>query len=259
MQSIKFIWVYHLSDPDKKFLVCSLEDGTTFMDPLISFNIPEWDIHNVNEQGLYAIGGNIDIETLLKSYKWGIFPWFPYKNCEEAYWYCPRQRYVIFPEKIHVSHSLRNLLNKGKYTITINKAFREVIHNCRVVDGRDENDQAWLGDTIEHFFIKLNESGYTKSIEVWEGEDLVGGFYGFWHNGVFQGDSMFSLRPSASQIGLILLCRHQTIEGKKIKFIDTQFETPTFKRLGGEYITYQKFRELMDEGQGECLKLKVES
>lgn len=246
MSDVKLIWAYPFSDPEKIFMICDLNEGRTFEDPLTLFSIPECDMHNVNEQGLYAIGGNIDIETLIKSYKWGIFPWFPYKESEEADWYCPRQRYVIFPEKIHVSHSLRNLLNKDKYFITINQAFRDVIHNCRMVDGRDDHEQAWLGEKIESLFIKLHELGYAKSVEVWEGENLVGGFYGFWYKGVFQGDSMFSLRPSASQIGLILLCRFGSIEARKIKFIDTQFETPTFKRLGGEYISYQQYRSLMD-------------
>lgn len=254
MPEVILKYVYLINNPDKVFLVCDLDEGRTFADPLKVFDFPEYDIYNVNEQGLYAMGGNLDIETLIQSYKWGIFPWFPYKGSTEADWYCPRQRFVIFPEKIHVSHSLRNLLNKNKYFITINQAFREVIHNCRMVGGRNENELAWLGDEIEQRFIELNELGYAKSIEVWEGEALVGGFYGFWHNGVFQGDSMFSLRPSASQIGLVLLCRLGSIEGRKIKFIDTQFENSTFKRLGGEYISYQKYREIMDHLEKPCLK-----
>lgn len=245
MPGINLFYVSQLSDPEKKFLVCDLENGA-FVDPLILFNIPEYDIYNINDQGFYAIGGNLDVYSLIKSYKWGIFPWFPYKETEEPEWYCPRDRYVIFPEKIHVSHSLRTLLNKNTYSITINRCFREVIHNCRMVDGRDDHPQAWLSGSVEELFIELHEMGYAKSIEVWKGEELAGGFYGFWYNGVFQGDSMFSLRPSASQIGLILLCRIGKIEGRKIKFIDTQFETSTFKRLGGEHISYQKYREIMD-------------
>ena len=246
MQLIKLIYVHPLEEPEKRYIVCDLDEGLTFADPLEVFRIPEYDIHDINTQGLYAIGGKIDVPTLVESYQWGIFPWFPYKGYSEPYWYCPRLRYVIFPEKIHISHSLRTLLNKKKYYITINQEFPKVIHNCRKVDGRDEHKDAWLGEEIEERFIELHELGYAKSIEVWEGEELVGGFYGFWYNGVFQGDSMFSLRPSASQIGLILLCKEQLIDGMKIKFIDTQFETPTFERLGGEYISYREYREIMD-------------
>lgn len=246
MPEIKVIFIYLLTAPDKPFLVCDLSHGCTFADPLYIFADPLCDQYNGNKEGLYAIGGNLDVETLIKSYSWGIFPWFPFREMDEPYWYCPRERYVIFPEKIHVGHSLRTLLNKNKYHITVNRAFREVIHNCRKVDGRDEEDNAWLGENLENIFIKLNELGYAKSVEVWEGDELVGGFYGFWRNGVFEGDSMFSLRPSASQIGLILLCRQQSIDGRKIKFIDTQFETPTFKHLGGEYMAYEQYRKALD-------------
>lgn len=246
MPKVKVIDAYSLSEPEKIFMICDLDDGHDFIDPLLLFKDPNYDIFGVNTQGLYAVGGNLDIETLLKSYKWGIFPWFPYKEKGEPYWYCPRQRFVIFPQKIHIGHSLRNLLNKNKYSLTINKSFKEVIHHCRVMNGRSENDMAWLSAEIEKLFIELNVRGYAKSIELWEGEDLIGGFYGFWNNGVFQGESMFSLKPSASQIALILFCRNNEIEGEKIKFIDTQFENPTFKRLGGEYITYQNYRRIMD-------------
>lgn len=246
MPCVKLIYAYPLAFPDNKYIVCDLDEGRTFEDPLLLFNLPEYDIFNANEEGLYAIGGLLDTETLVKSYKWGIFPWFPYKESGEAYWYCPRKRFVIFPNKIHVTHSLRSLLNKEKYHITINQAFPEVIHNCRIVNKRDEHEQAWLSDAIERIFIELHKVGYAKSVEVWEGNELIGGFYGFWYKGVFQGDSMFSIRPSASQIGLIMFCRLGRIEETKIKFIDTQFETPTFKRLGGEYISYKKYRELME-------------
>ncbi|MCH5229495.1 MAG: leucyl/phenylalanyl-tRNA--protein transferase [Muribaculaceae bacterium] len=246
MYDVKLTYAFTLEQPEKKFVICDMENGTDFIDPLILFNLPNYDIHNINSQGLYAIGGQPETNKLIKSYKWGIFPWFPYKDVGDAYWYCPRNRFVIFPEKIHVSHSLKSLLNKNKYFITINKAFRDVIHNCRMINGRDNDDNAWLGETIEKIFIELNNLGLAKSIEVWEGDKLVGGFYGFWHKGVFQGESMFSLHSSASQIGLILLCKERNIEGKSIKLIDTQFETPTFKKLGGEYISYNKYREIMN-------------
>lgn len=246
MPEVNLTYAGDSRNPHKFFLVCDLDGDGTFADPLALFSLPEYDIYDINKEGLYAFGGELDTETLVKSYKWGIFPWFPYKDSEEPYWYCPRQRFVIFPEKIHAGHSLRNMLNKGKYHITVNKAFRDVIHNCRTVDGRDCHEQAWLGDNLESLFIELHDLGYAKSVEVWEGNELAGGFYGFWNNGVFQGESMFSLRPSASQIGLILLCRQVYLDDEKIKLIDTQFENSTFRRLGGEYITYERYRQILD-------------
>ena len=235
---------YFKFDPTKQFVVCDMDDDRDFLDPLDLFDESR-DPHKVNEEGLYAIGGEITPKTLFESYKWGIFPWYPYKSHGDVSWYCPENRFVIFPDKIHVSHSLRTLLNKGRYRVTYNKAFEEVIHNCRTVDERDEEDGAWLSDQVEKSFIQLHKMGYGKSVEVWEGDELIGGFYGFLYNGIFEGDSMFSFRPSASQIGLVELCRNPEIDGQKIKLIDTQFETPTFKRLGGEYITYEKYREIM--------------
>lgn len=246
MPEIKLLFAYSPREPNKQYAVCDLDEGGIFADPLDLIYHPSYDPYNVNIEGLYAVGGQLDIKTLLMSYKWGIFPWFPYKQQEEAYWYCPKDRFVIFPETIHIGHSLRNLLNKGKYFITVNKTFREVIHNCRIVNGRDLNNFSWLGDKIEELFIQLHDLGYAKSIEVWEKDELIGGFYGFWYKGIFQGESMFSLRPSASQIGLVELCRKPFIDGERIKLVDTQFETPTFKRLGGEYISYKYYRQIMD-------------
>lgn len=248
---IQLLLGYALNEPEKTYLICNVDLGFTFADPLILFSHPFYDIHNANEKGFYATGGKLDVETLVKAYRWGIFPWYPYKEYSDIAWYCPRDRFVIFPETIHVGHSLRNLLNKNKYRITINQRFQEVIHNCRTVNERDDNDFAWLGGESERAYIKLYEEGYCKSIEVWEGDELAGGFYGVWMNGVFNGESMFSFKPSASQIGLVMLCRKGEIDGEKIKMIDTQFETPTFKHLGGKYISYQEYRKIMDSSPAE--------
>ncbi|MCH5240984.1 MAG: leucyl/phenylalanyl-tRNA--protein transferase [Muribaculaceae bacterium] len=251
MQDKLIVFTYEAHEPSKPFLICDINDGRIFEDPLVLFAHPEYDINNGNEQGLYAIGGHLDIPTLISAYKWGIFPWYPFKYCEDPFWHCPKERYVIIPEDIHIGHSLRNKINKKKYHITVNKDFPRVIHNCRMIDSRDENINSWLSDELEKLFIELNVLGYAKSIEVWEGEELAGGFYGFWHNGVFQGESMFSLQPSASQVGLALLCKHPYIDGQQIKLIDTQFETPTFKHLGGRFIPYSLYRSIMDEVENE--------
>lgn len=245
MPSANLIYAYSCDEPEKQFVICDLSQGRPFVDPLTLFSLPFYDIDGVNEKGLIALGGEIDTPTLLKSYKWGIFPWYAYKLGEPVHWYCPQNRFVIFPESVHIGHSLRNSLNKGKYSITINKAFPEVIHHCKTVNNRDKDTYSWLSEKLENVFIELHEMGFAKSIEVREDGELIGGFYGFFYNGVFQGESMFSLKSSASQIGLILLCRNPYIDGIKIKLIDTQFETPTFKKLGGEYIPYSEYRRIM--------------
>ena len=246
MRAPRLISIYFNSDPKKYIIECDVNDNHTFEDPLILLDSPLTDPYGINEQGLYALGGEINVSTLLESYKWGIFPWFAYKEADEPHWYCPRQRFVIFPDEIHVSHSLRPLLNKKKYHISVNQKFEDVILNCSNVDSRALHPQAWLSDQIMSVFLRLHKLGYAKSVEVWEEDTLVGGFYGFFQNGVFQGESMFSLSPSASQIGLVLFCRNPVIEGRRVKLIDTQFETPTFKKLGGRYISYKDYRNIMD-------------
>ena len=237
--------VYCEEDPEEHIIICDMDRGRDFAPPHLLFAHPEYVDSERNQHGLIAMGGRITIDMLLKSYRWGIFPWYDFRE-KTPRWYCPRQRYVIFPERVHVSHSMRNLFNKNKYRVTIDEAFDRVIEECSRVSDRHLQPGAWLGEELIEKFKILNKLGVSKSVEVWEGDELVGGFYGFWHNGVLQGDSMFSLAPSASKYGLIWLCRHPFIDGEKIKFIDTQYETENFKSMGGEYISYEEYMKIKD-------------
>lgn len=147
------------------------------------------------------------------------------------------QRFVIFPDKIHVSHSMRTLINKGKYTMSINRAFDDVIRNCGKL--REDMEGAWLGPQIIEAYTKLYEQGFAASVEVWEDERLVGGLYGVVIGKCFFGESMFSLVPSASKLALIFLAyRLKDVGGL---MIDCQFETPHLKTMGGEYISYEEY------------------
>lgn len=147
------------------------------------------------------------------------------------------QRFVIFPDKIHISHSMRTLINKGRYTLSINRAFPEVIRNCGKL--REDMEGAWLGPQIIEAYTKLYEQGFAASVEVWEGENLVGGLYGVAIGKCFFGESMFSLVPSASKLALIYLSiRMKEVGGV---MIDCQFETPHLKTMGGEYISYEEY------------------
>lgn len=246
MKDYSITFINPHSFPEKLFMVCDLDSGLHFIDPLILMSHPKYDVYNENEDGIYAIGGKISPDLMEEGYKWGIFPWFPFKEEYIPLWFCPRKRYVIFPEKIHISHSMRNLINKNIYTITYNTNFEEVILNCCFAQDRYDNEKAWLGEDIVEAALELHKRGLAKSFEVWQEGKLVGGFYGTWYKGVFQGESMFSLSPSASNFALVSLCRNPYIEGEKIKFIDVQIENPNFKSLGAEYIDYADYRRIMD-------------
>lgn len=198
------------------------------------------DPHLGEEDGLLAVGGDLSVDRLLLAYSNGIFPWYAFRD-EVIQWWCPMQRFVIFPDKIHVSHSMRTLIRKGIYTVSINKAFPEVIRNCGKL--REDMEGAWLGPQIIEAYTKLYEQGFCASVEVWEGDKLVGGLYGVVIGKCFFGESMFSLVPSASKLALIFLAyRLQDVGGL---MIDCQFETSHLKSMGGEYISYEEYMKFV--------------
>lgn len=191
--------------------------------------------------GLFAVGGDLYIDRLKEAYAQGIFPWSAITN-EELHWYCPMDRFVIFPEEIHISHSMRTLLNKGKYATSMDYDFDGVIRNCGAL--RIHEEGAWLGDDIIKAYTKLHEDGIAHSVEVWdENGALVGGLYGVMFNKSFIGESMFSLVPSGSKIALIALAQSMAMNGYHM--IDCQVETPHLKSMGGRHITYDEYMDIL--------------
>ena len=196
------------------------------------------------DNGLLAIGGDLRPERLLLAYSHGIFPWFAYKQ-GVIEWWCPMQRFVIFPEEIHISHSMHTLLNKRIYGFTVNKAFEEVIQKCSTgTDNRIEQDGAWLGPEMIKTYTELHRRGYATSIEVWKDGELVGGLYGVTIGNLFCGESMFSLVPNASKIALISLAKILSKQEEKF-LIDCQFETPHLRSMGGRYISYEEYMKYL--------------
>lgn len=196
------------------------------------------------DNGLLAIGGDLRPERLLLAYSHGIFPWFAYKQ-GVIEWWCPMQRFVIFPEEIHISHSMHTLLNKRIYGFTVNKAFEEVIQKCSIgTDNRIEQDGAWLGPEMIKTYTELHRRGYATSIEVWKDGELVGGLYGVTIGNLFCGESMFSLVPNASKIALISLAKILSKQEEKF-LIDCQFETSHLRSMGGRYISYEEYMKYL--------------
>lgn len=208
-------------------MIFQLDHATEFPDPRYG-----------NKDGFYAVGGKISPESLAKAYPMGIFPYYAFRR-EPVIWWAPQERFVIFPNEIHVSHSMRNMMNKNRYRCTINEAFPEVIAGCACTDKRIEDEDAWLGPDLVDIWLELNEMGLAKSVEVWEDDVLVGGLYGFTCGRAFIGDSMFSLVPNASKLAMIHLARHMEVMGGGI--IDCQLETPHLKSMGARYISYDEY------------------
>lgn len=213
------------------------------------------------DNGWVAVGGDLSVERLLLAYSNGFFPWYAFNMESEPHWYCPLDRYVIFPHEIHISHSMRQLLRQQKYDVTVNEDFAGVIHGCSTAQGRNEECGAWLGPNIIEAYTQLHHLGYAASVEVWErqgegaaaesfvaspkGRRLVGGLYGVTLRQAFFGESMFSLVPNASKLALIHLARAMEVVGGL--FIDCQFETPLFHSMGGRHISYDKYMAILNK------------
>ena len=206
-------------------MVYQLDDDLWFPDPRLA-----------DEDGCLAVGGDLSIDRLLLAYQHGIFPWFSFRDNEEPVWYCPHERFVIFPDEIHISHSMRTLLNKKKYTFTLNEDFEGVIHNCSKL--RYEEEGAWLGEDIIKAYTELHRQGFAASVEVWEEERLVGGLYGVNIGSAFFGESMFSLVPSGSKLALIHLAK--TMQKLNGSIIDCQLKTAHLESMGVSYDEYMK-------------------
>ena len=198
------------------------------------------DPHLGEEDGLVAIGGDLSVDRLLLAYSNGFFPWFSFKHQDEPLWYCPLQRFVIFPSEVHISHSMQQFIKKGSLKATINKDFEGVIRNCATAQNRNEEEGAWLGPNIINAYTELHRQGFAASVEIWEDDDrLVGGLYGVNLGRAFFGESMFSLVPNASKQALIYLAHMFEALGGKL--IDCQFETPHLRSMGGRFIPYEEY------------------
>lgn len=227
--------------------VYQLDDDLWFPDPRLG-----------EPDGLVAIGGDLSRERLLLAYTNGFFPWYSYKFSPEPYWYCPMQRFVIFPKEIHISHSMKQLLKQERYTVTINFDFEGVMHGCAETNNRNEDQHAWLGPHIIEAYTNLHREGFASSVEVWERrideegyeyDDLVGGLYGILINKVFIGESMFSRVPSASKIALIHLAR--ILEHNGYELIDCQLETAHLRSMGGRFIPYEEYLSYLNPNYKE--------
>ena len=199
--------------------------------PPISYASPE---------GIIAIGGDLSPERLMLAYSNGIFPWF--EDDEPILWWSPPERMVLFFCDLKISKSMRNILNRGMFTVTFNTAFREVITNCRDIK-RDGQPGTWITDDMTEAYCRLHEMGKAKSVEVWHEGKLVGGLYGVDLGHIFCGESMFSLMPNASKVAFIALAKK--LEQENYKVLDCQVHNNHLESLGAREILRVDFLALL--------------
>ena len=202
----------------------------------ISFPDPEF---MDSESGLLAIGGDLSPERLLFAYETGLFPWF--NEGEEILWWCPDPRFVLFPQEVKVSKSMKKILKNGNLTFTENQCFEEVMRNCMNIE-RKEQDGTWISEELINSFLVLHKFGIAKSYEVWKENELVGGFYGVKIGKVFCGESMFSKVSNASKaVFLNFVLENQN----DLELIDCQIHSEHLESLGAKMIPKLEYLKIL--------------
>ena len=203
-------------------------------------------VEMADKDGLLAIGGDLSTERLLLAYHKGIFPW--YNEGEPICWWSPNPRFVLFPAELKVSSSMRTILKNGKYRFTINRAFTEVIQNCKTVT-RKGQEGTWISPAIQKAYTILHEQGFAHSAETWMGGKLAGGLYGIRLGNIFFGESMFSLEKNASKFAFIKYVEH--LEKENVQLIDCQVYTGHLESLGARMISRDLFTRVIADNTGK--------
>ena len=197
-------------------------------------------VSEANADGILAIGGDLSPERLQLAYSSGIFPWF--EEDQPIIWWSPNPRMVLFLEDLVVSKSMRNILNRNIFKVTLNQDFRAVIAHCQQVK-RDGQTGTWITNDMIEAYCKLHELGIAKSVEVWQDDQLVGGLYGVDLGHIFCGESMFSLVSSASKVAFIALVNH--LEINNYCLLDCQVYNDHLASLGCVEIEREDFMSIL--------------
>ncbi len=187
-------------------------------------------------EGIVAIGGDLEPESLKLAYSMGIFPW-PIEDFPLA-WFCPPERAILEFDQLHVPRSLKKVIQKHPFQLTFNQAFRQVIQECAHTP-RAGQDGTWITPEMIEAYSVFNQLGYASSVEVWKEGILIGGIYGVEVESIFSAESMFHHVPNASKIALLYLIQH--LQSKGLTWIDIQVMTPHMEKLGARIISRDAF------------------
>lgn len=190
-----------------------------------------------SRDGLLAVGGDLSVERLIEAYRNGIFPW--YNEGQPILWWSPDPRAVLLPEAVKVSRSLRKTLRSGKFRVTFDAAFANVMRACAAPRRKQPNGGTWITPDMLNAYVELHRRGYAHSVETWEGNELIGGLYGVALGGVFFGESMFSRAADASKVALVYAARQLAAWGYLL--IDCQLPTEHLATLGAVSIPRREY------------------
>ncbi len=188
------------------------------------------------ENGILAVGGDLSVERFLTAYRMGIFPWFNPR--EPVIWWTPDPRFILFPEKVKISKSIRQIIRKNIFTLTFDQCFEQVIRACQQVR-RNTKEGTWISEEIIESYFELYRIGFMHSVEVWQQSQLVGGLYGGSFGKCFFGESMFAYKSNASKYALIMLAKN--LAAHSFEFIDCQVYSTHLERMGAEMVSSTYF------------------
>jgi leucyl/phenylalanyl-tRNA--protein transferase len=207
----------------------------TVLDRALQFPNPRL----ANSKGLIAIGGDLSVDRLLLAYRTGIFPW----TISPISWWSPDPRGVLEFDNLHVPASLKKILRKGVFEITIDRAFSQVIQSCAAPT--PERSETWITTEFIKAYSDLHEQGHAHSLECWQNGELAGGIYGVAIGGFFAGESMFHRASNASKVALCHLVEH--LRARQFALFDIQMLTPVTKQMGGAPIPREKYLERLEK------------
>lgn len=194
-----------------------------------------------DEDGFLCHGGELSTELLLHAYKNGIFPWY---DRPPILWFSPDPRFVLFPDELKVSKSMKVLLNRNEFEFKINSSFKEVMKGCAQIK-RPGQRGTWINKDMIQAYTELHHQGFAHSAEAWKNGELVGGLYGIKLGAVFFGESMFSKESNASKFAFISYVHQLKEEG--IQLIDCQTHTDHLESLGAQMIPRKNFLQLLQQ------------
>ena len=195
--------------------------------------------HLAEPDGLLAIGGDLSKDRLLLAYRNGIFPWY---EGQYILWWSPDPRFVLYPDELQVSSSMKKFLRKDPFTFTSNKAFEKVITHCQTIKRRDQQG-TWITEEMKRAYTSLHRDGIAHSAEAWQDGELVGGIYGIRLGKIFFGESMFSLTTNASKFAFINYVEQLKKEG--VVLVDCQVYTEHLESLGARMIEREEFLRVL--------------
>jgi leucyl/phenylalanyl-tRNA--protein transferase len=194
-------------------------------------------VDQASPEGLVAVGGDLRPERLLEAYRQGIFPW--YNDDQPILWWSPDPRAVLFPEKLHVSRSLKRNLRPDAFTVTLDSSFRTIMEQCAAPRQQYPEGGTWITGDMLDAYTRLHELGHAHSVETWRDGRLVGGLYGVAIGGAFFAESMFTRVDDASKVALVRLVRQ--LQAWNFRLIDCQQFSPHVGRFGAEEIPRAAF------------------